>query len=431
MTEAHPGAMNDSRESRSRWILYAPGVLALFPYLAYHGLFARLFWFGDDIDQVDLIDRIGLWRWMWTFYGENFVPLFKLFWGSCVFSFHGSYDAMIAVIWLNHALNVTLLGRLMRTCSFSWTAVLFAQVVFGITSTTIENLAFSVEWAVVLSATFMLLALIGVFRSPFSRLSIAWVSASALAFVKGVLTGPLTAFASFWQAGSDPKQRLGRRFVFAALYLLPSIAVGGLIAMFVDANHRHMAGHGAEATLYGIWYYCLNPLFCLFAVKSWGWHTVVVLGLIKIALISWATLRSRGNQRALFIVFVLFDLGNAVLLGVGRYNFGLKMAVSSRYQYASLIGFLPFAAFGLSYALARLPVLPAIRNLFFSALLASIVFLFCRQWRVEITQWSGWRGVEPRRILLVESAPGPYSVPGFPGFPTQRAKELIAKYNLH
>ena len=40
-------------------------------------MFDRLFWFGDEFDLVDQIDRIGFWRWAWQGIRENFVPLFK------------------------------------------------------------------------------------------------------------------------------------------------------------------------------------------------------------------------------------------------------------------------------------------------------------------------------------------------------------------
>jgi len=412
-----------------RWILFAPALLSLAPFIAFHGLFARLFWFGDDIDQVDLIDRHGLWRWMWMFYGENLVPLFKLLWGSCVFLFGGSYDAMIGIIWLNHALNVLLLGRLMRTCGFKWTPVLLTQTVFGLAPSIIENLAFSVEWSVVLSVTFMLLALQEVFRPAFRWVTVLWALASALSFVKGVLTGPALAFASLLQRGGAPRR--GARLAHACAYLLPSIVVGTLIAVLAEGNHRHLSGHGSEAAVFGVWYYCLNPVYYLLDVQSWGWRTVVVLGLLKVSLVIWAFLRSRGNVRNLFLVLVAFDLATAVLLGIGRYNFGIRTAASSRYQYVSLIGIVPLAAFGFAHLWERLRLPAWVRQGSLASLFAATILALMVRWHSEMVSWSGWRGTDVRRILLEEAEPGPDSVPGYPGFPTKRAKELIAKYHLH
>ncbi len=404
---------------------------AFLPFVVFHRLFARLYWFGDDFDQIDLIDRLGFWRWMWRFYGENLVPLFKLLWGSCVLGFGGSYAVMIAIIWLNHALNVVLLGRLMRTCGQTWPAVCFALVVFGLTPVTIETLAFSVEWSVVLSMTFMLAGLDRVFLRPFRWASGAWALASVLSFVKGVLAGPLFALASLLPKGAGPRERPALRAAQAAWYILPSVVVSALIAGLAEGNHRHMAGHALDAIVYGLWYYGLNPLYGLFSVESWGWHTVVVLGLVKIALIVWTLALSRGKQRALFMVLVAFDLANAVLLGVGRFNFGLLTAVSSRYQYASLIGILPLAGFWFARTWEGLMAPAAVRHAVLVILLLALGLSLLKQWSSDMGQWSGWRGTEPRRILLVEAAPGPRSVPGYPGFSTQRAKDLIAKYHLH
>lgn len=426
-----PSPPNAAARSRDRWILAASAVLALSPYLAYHSLFGRLFWFGDDISQMDQIDAFGFWHWTFSFYGENFIPLFKGLWGGVALVTGGSYAEFIAVIWLNHALNVALFGRLMRTCGLSWAAVLFAQVVFGLTPITIETLGFSVEWAVLLSITFMLLALDNAFRPQFRLSSLAWILASVLTFVKGVLTGPLVALAVLLLEGHGPRPPFSKRAVQAGVYLLPSVAIGLLIALQAEGNHRHMAGHGAEAAVYGLWYWCLNPASTLFSVESWGWRTVTVLGLAKIILVACTLRNSRGGQRSLFVVLVAFDVANAVLLGVGRFNFGLTTAVSSRYQYASLIGILPLAGFWFSRGLERLPAPAKVRGFISSAVLATLALILLRQWSPVIESWSGWRGTDPRRILVTEPSPPPAAVPGYPGFPTARAKELIAKYHLH
>jgi len=414
-----------------RWILFVPALASLAPFVACRGLFERMFWFGDDIDQVNLIDRLGFWRWMWTFYGENFVPLFKLMWGGCMFLFDGSYGAMIALVWLNHALNVFLLGRVMRTCGLSWAAVLLAQVVFGLAPSTTETLAFSIEWSVVLSLTFMLLALDNVLRPRFRPVTIAWVAASVLTFVKGVLTGPVLACITLWPERGVSTERPLRRLAHAALYLLPSVAMGLLIALEAEGNHRHMAGHGAEAALYGLWYYCFNPALILFYIGSRGWRTLLLLGLAKTGLIAWALRHSSGKPRAFFASLVLFDIANAVLLGIGRYNAGLPTAVSSRYQYASLIAILPLAGFALSRAWDRVPLPSLARRGALAALLLSIGVVCCRLWNEEMSSWSVWRGSEVHRVLVEDPFPSRNAVPGYPGFPMDRARELIRKYHLH
>ena len=90
------------------------------------GLFSRLYWFGDEFDLIDQIVRLGFWRCVWLAFAENFVPLFKVLWGGSVVLFRGSYAVMIALVWLTHALNVGLLGRVMRTCGMRWASVVLA-----------------------------------------------------------------------------------------------------------------------------------------------------------------------------------------------------------------------------------------------------------------------------------------------------------------
>jgi len=424
-------ASADRPRAADRWILVATGLAALAPLVVYHRLFARLYWFGDEFDLVDQIDRLGFWRWMWLVFAENFVPLFKLLWGGAALLSGGSYAVMVALVWLTHAVNVMLLGRLMRTCGQPWTAVLCAQAAFALTPANMETLAWTVQWSAVLSATFMLLALDSFLRTPFGRAPVGWGAASALTFSRGVLTGALLAGACLCAERGAPRPGLPRRMVWALAYLSPAIAVAVLIALMATGNHQHMAGHGADAAVFGLWYYCLNPAYLVLSVGSWGWRTVSLLGLFKVALVAWALLRSRGRLRLLVGLMVAFDLGNAVLLGIGRYHTGLLAAVSSRYQYASLLGIAPAAGFWVATQWERLPVRAAARRLAFAAVLALAAYSMCRQWSAGLDVFTTTRGSDSRRLLLVDKDPYPNSVPGIPGLPMDRAKALIAKYNLH
>jgi hypothetical protein len=414
--------------SREGWLLLAPGLLALVPYLAYHRMFGRLYWFGDEFDLIDQMDLLGFWRWIWQVYGENFVPLFKVIWGGGILAFGGSYAAMIAVAWMTHAVNVVLLGRLMRTCGLSWPAVFFAQVVFGLTSANLETLAWAVQLSAMLSVTFLLLAMDSFFRAPLRGAAIAWAAASALTFIRGVLTGFLIGLGCLWPG---TKERLPRRLAYAAICLIPTLVVAALITFLVPTgNHRHMTGHAGDAAEFGAWFYCLNPTYRLLRIESFGPRTTVLLGLMKIAVIGWAIAQSRGRQRLLFVLLVVFDIAYAGLLGIGRYNTGLVLSTSSRYEYSSLIANLPAAGFCLARLWEKLPVPAPARGLAFSALLASIIVSMCYLWPIDLEPFSVWRGTDNRRILLVE--PGvSQAVPGYPGFPMERARALIAKYNLH
>lgn len=429
------GPKSPSPEARGEpwdlWFLLASALAGLLPYALYHGSFARLYWFGDEFTQIDLIDRFGFWRWTGLFFGENFAPVFKLLWGGGVLAFGGSYAVLIAALWLTHALNVALLGRLMRTCGIAWTGAVCAQVVFGLTPATLETLAWSVQWAAVLSVTFMLLAFDGFFRPPIRTASFACAAGSALCFVRGVLTGPLLACASLWPGANGERESLSRRCGCAAAYLGPPLVVVSMIGVLAEGNQHRLGGHEGEAALYAAWFYCLNPAYSLFSVDSWGWHTVLVLGFTKFALVAWSVARSRGRQRTLFMLLVAFDVGNAILVGLGRYHLGLETSVSSRYQYASLVAVLPLAGFWFSVQWEKVPGPVFARRIALAFILAALGSALCRQWEGSIEPFSTWRGTDSRRLLLRDPDPGPFAVPGYPGFPTERAKALIAKYHLH
>jgi hypothetical protein len=422
---------NRPAEDGSRWDPWVPpamGALALLPLATYHGMFGRLFWFGDEFDLIDQMDRLGIWRWAWLAFAENFVPLFKLLWGGAVLASGGSCFTLIAILWLTHAFNVALLGRLMRSCGLPWAAVLLAQAVFGLTSVNFETLAWSVQWSQVLSVMFMLLALERFARGPGSLAPVGWAAASALSFSRGVLTGILLALASAWPGGWGPPTRARTRAALAGAYLLPSVVTAILIALLTPtANERHMAGHWADASVFGAWCYCLNPAYRLLGIASWGLGTVLLLGTLKVALVACSLACSRGRARTLFVVLTLSDLANAVLLGIGRFHTGLPAAVSSRYQYASLVAVLPLAGFWLSRLCERIPGPAAARRVILAALLAGACVLMCRQWRVEIDPFTVWRGTDSRRVLLNGSGP----VPGSPGISMERAHELVSKYHLH
>ncbi len=416
----------------NRWMPASMGVLALLPYALYHGMFSRLFWFGDEFDQLDQMDRLGLWRWTWQAFAENFVPVFKALWAGAVLASGGSYAAMILIVWLTHALNVALLGRLMRTCGLPWAAVLAAQLVLGLAPINFETLAWSIQWSAEISVCFMLLALGGFFRATAGFWPVAWAAASALSFARGVLTGLVLAAAALWPGAGPVRDGVSRRVACAAAYALPAILVGLLITiLYPSGNDRHMAGHWGEAAQFGAWCYALNPAYRLFGIGSWGLRTVILLGALKLALVAWSLARSRGRARTLFAVLTLFDLGNAALLGIGRYHTGLSLSVSSRYQYAALIGILPLAGFWFARQWDRIPTSQGPRRILLAAVLALAAIGMCRLWRVELDPFTAGRGTDARRAVAGGPGMGEAMVPGLPSMPMERARALVAKYHLH
>jgi hypothetical protein len=145
---------------------------------------------------------------------------------------------------------------------------------------------------------------------------------------------------------------------------------------------------------------------------------------------AWCLARSRGRVRLLFVLLLLFDLGNAALLGVGRFHTGLPTVISSRYQYASLIAVAPFAAFWADAVLGRLLRKDLLRSAFAAVLVALSAWSMLAQWPARIREFSDWRGVRSREIFM-DGTSKSNDVPGFPGFPMARAKEIVRKYSLH
>jgi hypothetical protein len=413
-----------------RWILLATGLMALAPLALYLRSFRQMFWFGDEFDLIDQIDRMGFWHWVCVVFAENFVPLFKLLWGGAVLVFHGSYFAMILLVWFTHAAVVVLLGRVMRRCGLPWTASLFAQVVLALAPANFETLAWTVQWSALLSVAFMLAAIDSFLAFPFRRASYGWVAASALTFSRGVLTGVLLALAaaSSAAAGGFPP---ARRLRLSAGYLAIAAGVAAVIAAFSSGNHHHMQGHWVEALVYGSWYYALNPAYRILGVGSWGWPTAGILGMLKVMLVAWALARSQGRLRLLFALLVASDLGNAVLLGVGRYHTGIDTVISSRYQYASIVGIAPLLGYWITLQAERIRVPALVRRAALAGALAAVAVILCLQWRAQIEPFAQARGVESRRVLLLEPNPGERAVPGIPFMTTVRARELIAAYHLH
>ena len=414
--------------------------LSLVPFILHAHRFADLYWFGDEFDLIDQIDRLGFWKWTWLVFAENFVPLFKILWGGAVFAFHGSYFAMLALVWLTHAANTLLLGRVLRAAALPWPAVFFAQIGFALAAVNVETLTWTVQWSAVLASTFLLCGLDWHLRTqphlqPFSWRAhgplLAFATASAFSFSRGILTGVVLALASFCPSTQPHMTPLGRRMLNAAVCLCPALLAATVIVVFASRDHQHLRGHVGDVAAYGVWYFSLNPAHGLLGVDSLGWRTVTLLGIVKLALVVWALARSRGSLRTLFLLLFALDVGNSVLLGVGRYHTGLESTVSSRYQYASLLCVLPFAGFWLAQHVTRLPTRLPWPRLVAVAVLLGETWLVAHQWPREIRLYAFSRGKESRRILLTEPNPPPNSVPGIDFLPVGRARELIRKYHLH
>ena len=426
----------------ARVLPWLAGLAALAPLLIWRAEFAKLFWFADDLFLLDQIDRIGFWRWVLQVFSENFAPVFKLLWGGAVGLFGGSYLAMIGLLWLTHAFNTLCLGRLLSRAGFSWLAVLVVQLVFALAPANLETLGWSVQWSALLATAFFLLGLLwqekyaaqlGVWQLRVHGPLLLWAAASACSFSRGILTGGVLALAVLLPAaGTAGPEPWRQRRALAAWLVLPAVAAALVIALFARGNHQHLGGHWGEMASYGAGYFLLNPGFLLLGVDSWRWDTLLWLGAAKLALIYWGLTHATGRQKIVLILLLAYDLGNAGLLGIGRYHTGFATTISSRYNYSSLLATLPFAALALDHAINRWVARARLRQAAAGALLAGVIWLGLHSWPRELAGFTGWRGTDMRRLMQDRAAArAGATVPALDFMRTERAMELIHRYDLH
>lgn len=399
--------------------------------------------------MIDQIDRIGFWPWVWLPFAENFVPLFKLGFGGLIFGGHGSYLFLLVTIWVVHATNVGVLVGWLRELGIPAVAAVAAGLIFGLSGSNLETLTWPVQSSAVLATLFFLLAARAVVRSGSGRISpkrvggvvIAAAAASALAFSRGVLTGPVMAALRL-----DPTLPLAeskvQRLRTAVLWCLPSVAIGLLIYRLAPSSHRSVfsdAGHLLQAIGFAAWFFCLNPIVSYFCISplNWGipvvgWTSVVFVGSLKIGGIVLGFIWATSSQRRMLAALLLLDLFSAALLGYGRGESDLSHAISSRYQYNSLICFVPFLAVVMGRALHGLiRWRPASVLLAIGLCLLPVGYAYGK-WRQLLPPWAEWRGQSTRRLLFeTQPLPPGNSLVGIPFLPNARAKELADKYHLH
>lgn len=417
------------------------GLAALAPFLIWHRQFRELFWFADDLFLLDQIARMGMREWCGQVFSENFVPLFKVLWGGATFAFGGSYAAMLWLLWLTHALNTILLGRLLLRAGFPWLAALVTQIVFALTAGNIETLGWSVQWSAILAVTFLLLALWWHEQHQGDSRSFSWrvhlplflfAAASACSFSRGVLTGAVLSLGLLLPAlllrdwGAAVKRLPG-----AVLCFLPALAVAGVITLYSSGNHQQLGGHWGEVLQFGASYFLLNPGHVLLGGTSLHPAMLLALAGAKIGVIAAALYFSRGRVSQLLLLLLAYDLASAVLVGVGRYHTGFLASLSSRYQYSSLLATLPFAALLIAIAMERLP-LPRHRAWVTTVLVGLLTGYCLWGWPAALAGFTGWRGTGMRQLMSAPATSDPaVHVPALDFMHIERAKALQRAYHLH
>lgn len=432
-------------EPDSPWRRRLPWIgalLAALPYLLHREAFDSLVWFADDLFLVDQLAHMGFSKWTFAFFTESFVPLFKVFWGGVLLFFDGSYAAMIRALWVTHALNTYLLGRLLAKSGFSLGAVVLVQVVFALTPANQESLGWSVQWSASLAVTCLLAGLKwiegrnsgdGRWQWGTHLPPVVFAAAGAVCFARGVLTGGVFACALLLPLFMTRDWLTWRkRFLPAAVCLLPSFAVAAGIVLFAHGNQRSMDGHWGSAVEFGLTYFLYNPLYLLLGEPTPYTVPYYALAVLKLLLVGGGLAAARGRTRALLAVLLVYDLGNAVLLGIGRHHTGLYGALGQRYGYSAFISTLPLAGVLFGHTLNRLIRTPSRQVVIVAATCVVLAVFFVRAWTQPLGEFAAWRGVEMRALLAAPYTTDPSAtVPALDFMHLERAKALQRAYNLH
>jgi hypothetical protein len=426
--------------ARRAWLLpLLVAFASLWPLVQNAPAFRELFYFEDEWDLIDLWDRMGFGPWCTTVFAENFVPLFKLLWGGAIVLCGGNYFALVIVLWLTHAANVFLLVRISRRLGADAPAAALAGLIFGLTAINYETLTWTVQWSAVLSLSFLLLGL-DLTAARIERTETltkrdgfvlgACALASALCFSRGVLAG--FSFAVVILLASEPSLRVRLRLSYALIPVVPALAVAAWIFRHSTGNHQHLSEAIRPMLSWSLHYYAQSPLRVFFSNEIPPLPAICALGALKSGLFIAGVLLAPQRARAPLLALAAFEIGSALLLGLGRYHTGIGAAASSRYQYGALATLLPFCAIIFSRASACLARWRTVR---FVATMAAIVFVAWRvqlPWRETLASWTPSRGGDTRAILFGSPpAPEPEHLSRLPWMTNERAHVLVEKYHLH
>lgn len=417
------------------------GLTALMPFLIWQGEFRKLFWFGDGYFLLDQLAAMGFQDWTLKVFAENFVPIFKLLWGGGVLLFDGSYQAMLWLLWLTHALNCAVFARWLQRAGFSRTTSAISTGIFALAPTNLETLGWSVQWSAVLATSFMLIALWWFEKNRHLSARWSWKqvlplimlsTASACSFSRGVLTGGVLAACFLLPVLASRRwSALPIRMPAAMLCLAPAIGVALVIMSAASGNHQHLEGHWIAVMQFAASYFFLNPFYAPLADGPVPPALLLLFGGIKMGVIIGGLRCAQGRIRHILWLLLIYDLGNALLLGVGRYHTGFLAAMSSRYQYSSLLATMPFVALLLECAL-HLITAPNLRRKALIAITTCFTLICLAGWSRELSSFTSWRGSELRELMQAPATSDPeVRVPGLEYMHIERAKALQRAFNLH
>jgi len=401
------------------WVLIAGSALAsLFPLLLCWRQFSQLFFFHDDFLMLHELAGSGLWRWIvHPFVGESIIPLFKFLWISAIWLSGGSYMTLIVLQWLTHVSICVAFGWLLIRLRVPAAAAAFAVVTFGLPSSNIETLAWSMQWGAQLDILFLLLAwhaLLTILERPTGVGWHAWyvfsICASSLCSSRGVVSGlMLGLFVVLAGQGM-------RKIWLCVISVAPTALLTLATWLFVPPFKKTTVGHFT----YSLNYWALNPLFSLIPTR---WHptqvsVVFLFGAIKLLAIAWAFYKSGRSLFPLLATLVAFDLATGAALGYARTWTGLSTTVSSRYQYISLLAFAPMAGIAVAGWRKELKVI----------VFVLWIWLLVYRWEGTADHWAATRGTNIRYALAHNR---PYAAFDPSRLSTAEARRLVEQFHLH
>ena len=423
------------------WLPFAACLLVCLPVLVYFAAFRQLFWFGDDWDQLNELAKAGLLQWSLTPFAENFVPLFKSLLASVVYMFHGSYTAIILLLWLTHGLNLFLFANILRKIGFRSLAIVAAVLTAGVCWTNIETLTWATQWTSVLASTTFLLAFIcllaaldssGKYRTCMIGLYLGCIVASPLFHSRGILTG-LALGATLLVCNDWEPLRQPRRALAVGTFALALLLAAAIQVTVVSPSHssQPLTWHElAGMASFSAYYYLLNPLFLFvpFVFKTVGWLPATVLGMIKVLILIWAYENSPRTARPFLFTLLLYELGYCFILGYGRSYTGMTAACSSRYQYVALFCFAPFLGIAMMKCIELFTHRGRTRLVLSWVFLSVAAVVMIRGWCAPLESWSDGRGTAIRAALRDGE---PDALIAASGTSIGRARQLAQIFNLH
>jgi len=441
-TGAEPTATLPRANIPERWLPVLAGLASLLPLLVYRERWQALFYFGDDWDNINQLSQMGALRWIFRVFNEHFIPVHKALWLALLKLGGGSHFVILVGLWLVHAATAAMLCALLRAAGWFRFAAIGSGLFFGLASIHIETLAWTINLSNVVSTLALAVGLWWVFARRLdqepgrlsSALTLVLCSAlSAFSMARGVLTGPVFALALL--APPPMPWSTERRWHWrnAAATIIPAAATLVIILAFSRGAKRDVIHHLPEVARYFFGFLTLNPLHSLTGLEGVGTRMMLLVGAVKLGIMLAAWRVSAPRQRRVLLCLGAAMVGDALLVGYGRFHTPEVTIVSSRYQYFVLLTFAPFLLTVIDAALRRLAVrLP--RRAAALVPLAGLVLVTAAAWRGWDRQtriWSDWRGHGPRQVLLHDpNPPATGTVPGIPPMPTARAKELIEQFDL-